>query len=145
VLSGTATLESAIQQVIVGESRPLHFLTSGRSEDSPAPLLESEVMRRLIESVQREYDLIIIDTPPVNIVTDAAVLGTFVDGVLVVARAGSTDRAALAYAVQQLRHVRAPILGVVLNDIDFRRDVSYDAAYRYYDDKQYRDVAGESS
>jgi len=145
VLSGTATLESAIQQVIVGESRPLHFLTSGRSEDSPAPLLESEVMRRLIESVQREYDLIIIDTPPVNIVTDAAVLGTFVDGVLVVARAGSTDRAALAYAVQQLRHVRAPILGVVLNDIDFRRDVSYDAAYRYYDDKQYRDFAGESS
>jgi Mrp family chromosome partitioning ATPase len=80
----------------------------------------------------------------VNIVTDAAVLGSTVDGVLVVARAGTTDRAALAYAVQQLRHVRAPILGVVLNDIDFRRDASYDGAYRYYDAKHYSDTDGES-
>jgi Mrp family chromosome partitioning ATPase len=65
--------------------------------------------------------------------------------VLVVARAGKTDRAALSYAVQQLRHVRAPILGVLLNDIDFRRDASYDGVYRYYDDKQYQDLSEKSS
>lgn len=145
VLSGAATLETALQQVTVGETRSLHFLTSGRSEHSPTPLLESEAMRGLLDRVQRDYDLIIIDTPPVNIVTDAAVLGTFVDGVLVVTRAGKTDRAALSYAVQQLRHVRAPVLGVLLNDIDFRRDASYDGVYRYYGDEQYRDLSEKSS
>jgi polysaccharide biosynthesis transport protein len=145
VLSGAITLEAALQRVTVGETRSLDFLTSGRSEQSPTPLLESGAMRALLDSVQREYDLVIIDTPPVNIVTDAAVLGTFVDGVLVVARAGRTDRAALSYAVQQLRHVRAPILGVLLNDIDFRRDASYDGVYRYYDDRQYQDLSEKSS
>jgi Mrp family chromosome partitioning ATPase len=51
----------------------------------------------------------------------------------------------LSYAVQQLRHVRAPILGVLLNDIDFRRDASYDGVYRYYDDRQYQDLSEKSS
>ena len=145
VLSGTARLETALQQVTLGENRSLHFLTSGRSEHNPTPLLESSAMRGLLDNAKRDYDLIIIDTPPVNIVTDAAVLGTFVDGVLVVARAGRTDRAALSYAVQQLRHVRAPVLGVLLNDIDFRRDASYDGVYRYYDDAEYRGLSEQSS
>jgi Mrp family chromosome partitioning ATPase len=69
--------------------------------------------------------------------TDAALLGGAADGVVIVARAGVTHSAALGYAVEQLGHVRARVLGVVLNDIDFRRDVSYDAAYRYYDHGQY--------
>jgi tyrosine-protein kinase Etk/Wzc len=145
VLCGTASLESSLQQVQVGDQRMLHFLSSGRSEHSPAPLLESDAMRDLLARVQQDYDFVIIDTPPVNIVTDAAVLGTLVDGVLVVARAGKTDRAALAYAVQQLRHVRAPLVGVLLNDIDFRRDASYDGAYRYYDEKQYQDLSESTS
>jgi succinoglycan biosynthesis transport protein ExoP len=65
-------------------------------------------------------------------------LGAQTDGVLIVVRAGVTDSAALAYAAEQLAHVRAPVLGVVLNDIDFRRDVRYDSAYRYYDYNAYR-------
>jgi capsular exopolysaccharide synthesis family protein len=137
VLSGSASLQDALHTVAVGETRTLHFLTAGRSPQSPTQLLESEAMRSLMLAVAHEYDFVILDAPPVNIVTDAALIGAMVDGVLVVARAGSTDAAALAHGVQQLRHVRAPILGVLLNDIDFKRDASYDGAYRYYNYEPY--------
>jgi Mrp family chromosome partitioning ATPase len=83
------------------------------------------------------YNLVIVDSPPVNILTDAALLGTHADGVVLVARAGSTDASALTYAVEQLGHVRAPVLGVVLNDIDLKRHGTYDGAYRYVDYKSY--------
>ena len=54
-----------------------------------------------------------------------------------------TERPALAYAVDQLRRVRAPLLGVVLNAIDFRRDSAYDNAYRYYDSEEYLNATAE--
>jgi succinoglycan biosynthesis transport protein ExoP len=85
----------------------------------------------LLAHAREAYDLVIVDTPPVNIITDAALLGTAVDGVVIVARAGVTGAAALSYAMEQLRHVRAPVLGVVLNDIDMQRDSAYDSAYKY--------------
>jgi len=66
------------------------------------------------------------------VVADASVIGVQSDGVIVVARAGVTEAQALAFAMDQLEHVRAPVLGAVLNDIDFRRDAIYDEAYRYY-------------
>ena len=59
-------------------------------------------------------------------------IGAHSDGVIVVARAAVTEGQALAFAVNQLAHVRAPVVGAVLNDIDFRRDAAYDDAYRYY-------------
>jgi succinoglycan biosynthesis transport protein ExoP len=65
-------------------------------------------------------------------VTDAAVLGTNADAVVLVARAASTDIAGLAYAMESLRNVRAPALGVVLNDVDFKRDTRYAGSYGYY-------------
>jgi len=54
-----------------------------------------------------------------------------------VARAGVTESAALGSALDQLHRVRAPVLGVVLNDINFKRDAAYDATYRYYNYNQY--------
>jgi capsular exopolysaccharide synthesis family protein len=102
-------------------------------------LLESDAMRTLIKALEERYDRVIIDTPPVNIVTDAAILATRVDGVLVIARAAVTHADALRYAVDQLERVSAPVLGVVLNDIDFRKDAAYDGAYRYYNHNEYID------
>jgi Mrp family chromosome partitioning ATPase len=88
-------------------------------------------MGMLLEHFKEAYDLIIIDTPPVNILTDAALLGRQVDGVVLVVRAGVTDAAALGYAVGQLDHVQAPTLGVVLNDIALKRNGTYDGTYHY--------------
>jgi Mrp family chromosome partitioning ATPase len=88
-------------------------------------------MRELLDEAKTGYDVVIIDSPPLNVVTDAALLSAHVDGVVLVARAWVTDLEALAYAVEQLRSARAPALGVLLNDIDPRRDAVYDGAYRY--------------
>ena len=82
--------------------------------------------------LRERFDLVILDTPPVNILTDAALLGVNADGVLIVVRTGSTDGAALGYAMEQLNHVRAPALGIVLNDVDLKRFGVYDDAYQYY-------------
>jgi Mrp family chromosome partitioning ATPase len=83
-----------------------------------------------------------VDTPPVNIITDAALLGANADGVILVARVGVTEASALTYAVEQLRHVRAAVLGVVLNDIDLRRDAAYDSTYKYFQVYEYNSSDG---
>jgi capsular exopolysaccharide synthesis family protein len=145
VLAGSSTIAAVLRSVTVGRDRTLEVLTTGSLTHSPTPLLESQAMRSLMAELRQEYDFIVVDAPPVNIVTDAALLGALADGVLVVARAGTTDAAALSHAVQQLRHVRATILGVLLNDINFRRDASYDGAYRFYTYDQYRASSGLSS
>lgn len=144
VLLGTSTLQAAIRKMEVGDTRAvMHYLTAGTRADNPTGLIESDRMRGLIRDLSAEYDRIIIDTPPVNAVTDAALLGSWADGVVLIARAGITERPALAYAVDQLRRVRAPLLGVVLNAIDFRRDSAYDNAYRYYDSEEYLNATAE--
>jgi tyrosine-protein kinase Etk/Wzc len=134
VLAGALPFELALRGVQLGDANVLHYLPVGRPTDSPTGLLDSDAMRHLLHSVRDNYDMIIVDTSPINIVTDAALLSLLADGVLIVARAGVTDTAALEHALEQLRRVRAPVLGVVLNDVDFATYGSYDRAYRYYTD-----------
>jgi tyrosine-protein kinase Etk/Wzc len=130
VLKGMHTFKAACRSVSVGKGQ-LDYLTTGKLSEREYDLVSSDPMRNLLLQVRQQYDLVIVDTPPVNIITDAAVLATKVDGVVLVARAGVTASAALSYAVEQLGHVRADLLGVVLNDIDLRRDASYDNTYKY--------------
>ena len=91
----------------------------------------------LLAGLKDQFDIIVIDSPPVNIISDACMLGLQADGVLVVARSGVTQSASLAYATEQLARVGVPLLGVVLNDIDFKREAGYDASYRHYADNRY--------
>ena len=95
-------------------------------------MLGSERMRELLKHLEGTYDAIILDSAPLTVVTDAAVLATNADGVILVARASSTERGSLTYAVEQLNNVRAPILGSVLNDVDFKRDGRYYSSYGRY-------------
>jgi capsular exopolysaccharide synthesis family protein len=142
VTRGTIRFEDACHSVNVDEGGVLHFLSSGTLPPNPSAMLASHDMKLLLESLRGQYEMVIIDSPPVNMLTDAALLGSNADGVVLVARAGVTHSAALSYALEQLGHVRARILGVVLNDIDFKRDATYDAAYRYYDYGQYTAKSG---
>jgi capsular exopolysaccharide synthesis family protein len=137
VVRAVIPFEDACRQVSVDQGGTLHFLTTGTLPANPSGMLASRELKELLEYLREMYETIIIDSPPVNMMTDAALLGDSADGVVIVARAGMTHSAALGYAMEQLSRVRAPVLGVVLNDIDFRRDASYDAAYRYYDHGQY--------
>jgi capsular exopolysaccharide synthesis family protein len=139
VLAGTTSLEAAVRGVSLGRGGELHYLPTGSLPAQPAALLDSPAMQELLQRLPTYYDRIIIDSPPINIVTDAALLTAYADGVLVIARSGVTATQALSFAMEQLRHVRAPVLGAVLNDVDFARDAAYDGNYRFqgYRDKYY--------
>jgi len=132
VLRESCAFEDAVRSLDVGDRGQLEYLTSGAVTQEPTNLLDSEQMQALLDRVKTQYGFVVLDSPPLNVVSDAAVLGTSADGVVVVARAGVTALDALMYTMEQLHRVHAPILGAVLNDVDFRRDATYDATYRYY-------------
>jgi capsular exopolysaccharide synthesis family protein len=137
VLRGLTTFERARRSISVGERGALDYLTTGKFRLEDYGLVASDAMRDLLARVREEYELVIVDTPPVNVITDGAVLAAYADGVILVARVGVTELSALSYAVEQLRHVRAAVLGVVLNDIDLRRDAAYDSSYKYFQAYEY--------
>lgn len=132
LMLGAASLRDLVRPVTIGSAVTFDFLSTGTLPPNPSELLGSRRMRELLARMHEEYDMVVIDSPPVNIVTDAAVLGTIADGVVVVARAGVTSDADLTYAMSQIHGVHAPVLGVVLNDVDFRRDARYQGGYGYY-------------
>ncbi|MEA2714830.1 MAG: tyrosine-protein kinase Etk/Wzc [Gemmatimonadales bacterium] len=137
VLSGEVGLEQAIRPIQVGEHQ-MHYLGVGRPHSNPTKLLEAGgAMAALLARLGEHFETILMDSSPVNVVTDAALLSRMADGVLVIVRTGFTDSAALAHAVEQLRHVEAPVVGVVINDIDPTRDAAYDRAYEYQRHHEY--------
>jgi polysaccharide biosynthesis transport protein len=105
----------------------LSVLTSGPVPPNPSEVLGSEKMKLALETLSTKFDMIIVDSPPCLVVTDAAVLSTQTDGVIVVARAGHTRQHELQKAVQRLQGVNAHIIGISLNALRHKR-MSY-----YYD------------
>lgn len=96
--------------------RGLSILTCGALPRNASNLLSGVRMQVLLEELAKSFDLVILDTPPVLATADAGILGAIADGVLLVVRAGQTDRVAAQRAHQQLVHVGARIVGTVLND-----------------------------
>jgi len=94
----------------------LSFLPAGRHTDETTDLIGSERMRALLAMLSENFDVIIIDSPPVLGVADAVALGPLVDGVLMVVGAGTTDRHAVEQALGQLAGAGARVVGAVLND-----------------------------
>jgi non-specific protein-tyrosine kinase len=103
----------------------LSLLTSGPLPPRPADLLGSRRMEQLIAQLRNEADIVLFDTPPVVAVTDAAVLATRVDGVLLVLQAGQTRRDRAREARQKLEKVKANIIGVVLNNAKLEAGYGY--------------------
>jgi capsular exopolysaccharide synthesis family protein len=95
----------------------LTVLTSGPLPPNPADLLESRRMEEVIAAVAEGSDQVFFDTPPVVAVTDAAVLATKVDGVLLVVSAGKTRREYARTAVQRLEQINARLVGTVLTNV----------------------------
>jgi receptor protein-tyrosine kinase len=111
VLLGRTTLEHAIQEHVSG----VNFLGTGPQPPNPAEVLETQAIRDLLATVRAEYDVVIIDAPPILPVADAAILATEVDGVLLLARHGSTSRDQLRQAVSRIDSVGGRLLGTILN------------------------------
>jgi capsular exopolysaccharide synthesis family protein len=95
----------------------LLVLTSGPTPPRPADILGSKRMKEIIRKLTEYADIVLFDTPPINAVTDAAVLATSVDGVLLVFRAGNTKRDRAREAHKLLDKVNANVVGVVLTDV----------------------------
>jgi capsular exopolysaccharide synthesis family protein len=130
-LSGEKNLDSLIQTC---EKEPnLKVLTSGPVPPNPAELLGSEEMRKLLNILSEQYAHIIIDSPPVISFTDASILSTMVDGVILVVHGGRSSRAVVRRAKQQLLDVGAHVFGVVLNNVKVEtHDYYYSRYYSHY-------------
>ena len=112
----------------------LNVLTSGSIPPNPAEILGSKKMEDLVHGLENEYDYIIFDTPPVTVVTDAAVLSKFSDGVILVIKQKFTSIDTVKMAKSSLDSVGANIIGCVLNEFKAKQSSK---SYEYYHYKKY--------
>ncbi len=146
VLTGTHNLEEALQPSPLQSD--LWILPCGPVPPNPAELLGSDRMAELCKDLSRRYEHIIIDSPPVLLVTDATILSTLADGVVLVAESGKTPRPALVRTRRILDDAGARILGVVLNKLDQHHGGYYDYGYYRYGYHHYAEYGygyGQSS
>ncbi|MFQ5570587.1 MAG: GumC family protein [Rhodothermales bacterium] len=115
----------------------LYALTAGRAVPNPAELLGSKRMRYLVDQMKKHFDVVIFDTAPVLLATDAILLSTQCDVALIVVAAGQTNQVALNRTRAQFDNVGAPLIGAILNQFDSRgtSGFGYDYGYGhgYYD------------
>lgn len=120
-----------VRDVTIGQGTlRIDLLPAGRVPPDPPELLASPRFRWLLDRYEELYDVVLIDSPPLTMVTDAAVLASKVDAVFLVVRAGRTEESAVRFAMKQLRHVNAPLRGSILNDLG-PRDRYYGSFGRY--------------
>lgn len=113
----------------------LMVLPAGRPESDPMSGLTSDRMRRLIVQAASVFEWVIVDTPPVGLLPDASLLADFVDGVLLVVRAGKAPFRMVKRTVDAITHQR--ILGVVMNAVDYAHDRNAGGYYEYYGGEGY--------
>ncbi len=111
----------------------LNIITSGNIPPNPSEIVNSQRMTEFIAQVKAAYDVVIFDTTPILPATDATILGSKVDGVIILYRVGKIARGALKRAKTQMDHVRANVLGTVLNGL--KPEVSSD--YQHYGYSRY--------
>ena len=131
ILAGNAGFADAVRRITVNPTTSLALLPTGVLKTGPSRELTLERLTQAIGTLRDQFDLVVIDSPPLNMLADAALLGSVADGVILVARAGQTQREALAFAMDQLSAVRAPVLGTLLNDIDLSKSQYDDGTYKY--------------
>ncbi|HEY6120343.1 MAG TPA: polysaccharide biosynthesis tyrosine autokinase [Pyrinomonadaceae bacterium] len=133
-LSGETDLDSLIHNY--EKNANLKILTSGAVPPNPAELLGSDEMRRLLNLLGERFTHIIVDSPPAISFTDASILSTMVDGVVLVVHGGRSSRAVVRRAKQQLLDVGAHIFGIVLNNVKLETQDYYYSGYysSYYSD-----------
>ena len=127
ILAKDRAVDKCIQKT---ELENLYVLTAGSTPPNPAEILSSEKMKNLIEDLKNIYDYIFIDTPPIGLVTDAGVLSSFIDGVVLVVKSESVEKKYLEETKKKLDAVDARILGAILNSYKSeQKDYNY---YSYY-------------
>lgn len=115
ILSGSVAARSCIRDTSIENLKAIY---AGEKSEKPSELLSGEALRSMIEDMREKFDYVILIAPPVSVVTDAAVLATVADGVLLVTRARFATVETVHLAIDRLQKVRGKMLGVVLTRLD---------------------------
>ena len=129
VLTGAVPLEAALREV-PGVAN-LTILPAGGEASNPGELVGSEAMREVLRGLRERFAHVVIDSPPIIPFADARWLSSLADGVVLVARYGSTTREAMVWSAETLAEVDAPVLGVVLNGVDLKSECYWYGSYKY--------------
>jgi polysaccharide biosynthesis transport protein len=144
---GLVDTTEGLSNILIGHSNPdslvhqtshknLDVLLAGPLPPNPSELLSGGYLKDFITQFSAKYETIIFDGPPVLVVSDAMVLSSAMDGVVLVVRAGFSTRGAIGRAKDQLKRVNAKVLGVVLNDVKITRGGYFREMYKTYDEYQ---------
>lgn len=132
-LSNYLINDAKFEDVVLNtEYENLDCLLAGNIPPNPTELLASEAMKELIDKLKEKYDYVFLDTPPVTIVTDAAVISKLTNGMIVVSRQFVSEKPLLNDAISKLKFVDAKIIGVVLNDVSVSNGGYGGYKYKYY-------------
>jgi capsular exopolysaccharide synthesis family protein len=137
LIVGKSTASKAIQSTRVDR---LQVLSCGYVPPNPAELLGHPVMKKVLEAVRTQYEWVLLDSPPIIGMADAAVLSPLVDGVVLLVAAETPSKPAVQRAIDQVQSVGGKVLGVVLNKVDLQRNAYY---YKEYYGDYYRSYYAE--
>ena len=144
VLTGAHKLEETL--IRIESLSNLWVLAAGPHPPNPAELLSSPTMEQLLKDLRQQFDFIVLDSPPLLAFTDAIVLSTLVDGIVLVAESGVTPRSALTRSYRMLQDAGGKVLGTVVNKMDIRTDGYYGYTYRrYYHSYYHKEASGAIS
>ena len=129
LVSGSATLEHCLQSI---EGSSLRVITAGAIPPNPLELILSQKFKDTLDFLSKHFDLIILDSPPVQLVSDAVVLSTMATGVIFVVKAESTPYQVSKRCIRTLIAAEASLFGVVVNQLDFKKADRYYGAYTGY-------------
>ena len=142
-LSSFLTGAHSLDEVLIQYERVpnLWVLPAGPRPPDPAELLSSHMMEATLKDLLKRFTQIVIDSPPLLLVTDAVVLSAMVDGVILVVASGTTARGALTRAHRILENAGSRVLGMVLNKVDMRFDTYYGSYYGPYHQSYYDEIS----
>lgn len=139
-LTGQAEIEDIIYET---ETEGFYLSVAGPLSPDPTSLLDSDQFQKFIDKVREDYDYVIIDAPPLGVVIDAAIIGKYCDGAVLVIEQGVIKRKVVQDVIKQLKRGKVRILGAVLNKVDERIGAygayDYKYSYSYYGDSDAED------
>ena len=118
--------------IVATEHENLDVIPSGAEAKNPAGLLNSPKMRELITWAEENYDYVIFDTPPINVVSDALLLNDYINGYFIATRADYSDVNGVAQALDSLKQVDAAVFGAVLSSLEVKKRSKYQHNYTKY-------------
>jgi len=129
--------------IIHSEISKLDLLLAGPIPPNPAELLSSNNFKTLLEILEKSYDYIFIDSPPVSPFTDAVIMSTITDGVILVVSSGKADKEVILYSYNLFKNINVKVIGVILNNLDVKSRTNYNYYYYNYLYSYYYDVENE--